>query len=88
MKLSILRRMAPSQVAAVAMLAFAALLAAEYSGHAAQVSDSERQLAARCKAQLRKCTSHCNLVYESKRANRVCRNRCEDDYFVCKAQPR
>jgi hypothetical protein len=28
---------------------------------------------AQCNAELRKCNSHCNLVYESKRSNRVCR---------------
>lgn len=39
---------------------------------------------ARCNAELRKCSSHCNLVYESKRANRVCRDRCKDKFYVCK----
>jgi len=38
-----------------------------------------------CKAELRKCNSHCNLVYESKRSNRVCRDRCKDKFYVCKA---
>jgi len=42
---------------------------------------------AKCNAQLRKCYSHCNLVYESARANRTCRNRCKDALYVCKAQP-
>ena len=42
---------------------------------------------ARCNAELRMCNSHCHLVYESKRANRVCRNRCKDDFYLCKAQP-
>ena len=41
----------------------------------------------KCNAELRKCTSHCNLVYESKRANRTCRNRCKDNFYVCKARP-
>jgi len=71
---------------ATVMLAFLTLLAMDYAGHA-QTTDSERQLAAKCTAQLRKCNSHCNLVYESKRAIRVCRNHCEDNYFVCKAKP-
>ena len=43
---------------------------------------------AKCNADLRMCNSHCRLVYESKQANRVCRNRCKDDFYVCKAQPR
>ena len=38
-----------------------------------------------CNAELRKCNSHCNLVYESKRSNRVCRDRCKDKFYVCKA---
>ena len=40
-----------------------------------------------CNAELRKCNSHCNLVYESKRSNRVCRDRCKDKIYVCKARP-
>jgi len=42
---------------------------------------------AQCNAELRKCNSHCNLVYESKRSNRVCRDRCKDKFYVCKARP-
>ncbi len=42
---------------------------------------------AKCNAELRKCNSHCNLVYESGRANRSCRNRCKDNFYVCKARP-
>lgn len=42
---------------------------------------------AQCNLELRKCTSHCNLVYESKRANRTCRNRCKDSLYACKARP-
>ena len=74
------------RMAVAVMLAFFSLLATEYTGNAQQTSDSERPLAAKCTAQLRKCNSHCNLVYESKRAIRVCRARCEDNYFVCKAK--
>jgi len=80
-----LKRATLSQMASV-VLAFLILLATAYPGNA-QTSDSARQLAARCTAQLRKCNSHCNLVYESKRAIRACRNHCEDNYFVCKAKP-
>lgn len=72
--------------ATVVILAFFTLLATDYAGRA-QTSDSERRLAAKCTAQLRKCNSHCNLVYESKRAKLVCRNHCEDSYFVCKTKP-
>ena len=42
---------------------------------------------ATCNSELRMCNSHCHLVYESKRANRVCRNRCKDNFYNCKAQP-
>jgi len=42
---------------------------------------------AKCNAELRKCNSHCNLVYESARANRSCRKRCKDNFYVCKARP-
>jgi len=42
---------------------------------------------AKCNAELRKCSSHCNLVYESKRALRVCRDRCKDTFYICKARP-
>jgi hypothetical protein len=42
---------------------------------------------AKCNAELRKCNSHCNLVYESRQANRTCRNRCKDNFYVCKARP-
>ncbi len=41
----------------------------------------------KCNAELRQCNSHCRLVYESKRADRVCRNRCTDNFYVCKAKP-
>ena len=40
----------------------------------------------KCNSELRQCNSHCRLVYESKRANRVCQNRCKDDFYVCKAK--
>jgi hypothetical protein len=42
---------------------------------------------AKCNAELRKCNSHCNLVYESKRATRVCRDRCKDSFYGCKVRP-
>jgi len=84
MKSLILKHITLSQLAS-ALLAFLTLLATDYAVHA-QTADSENRLAAKCRAQLRKCDSHCTLVYESKRAIRVCRNRCEDSYFVCKTQ--
>jgi hypothetical protein len=83
----VLRRVTLLPMAVIAMLAFLTLLATDSKGQAQQTSDSEHRLAAKCAAQLRKCNSHCNLVYESKRAIRVCRNHCEDNYFVCKAKP-
>jgi hypothetical protein len=63
-------------VAGVLTLSF--LVAAEYPALAAPT---------KCNAELRKCNSHCNLVYESKRANRVCRDRCKDALYVCKTRP-
>ena len=80
----ILNRITPSRVTS-AMLALLTLLVTNYAGYA-QTADSENRLVAKCRAQLRKCNSHCNLVYESKRAIRVCRNHCEDNYYVCKMQ--
>jgi len=74
-----------SKLAAAAMLAFSILVLMGYSV-SAQQDGSERRIAAKCTAHLRKCNSHCNLVYESKRALRVCRNRCEDSFAVCKTQ--
>jgi len=62
----------------VAMLALAFIVAA---GHAALAARAQ------CNAELRKCNSHCNLVYESKRAHRVCRDRCKDTFYGCKARP-
>lgn len=50
-------------------------------------ADTALAAAPKCNAELRKCNSHCNLVYESSRANRTCRNRCKDDFYVCKARP-
>lgn len=41
---------------------------------------------ATCNKELRKCNSHCNLVYESSRARRVCRDRCKDTFYACKAR--
>ncbi len=75
------------KIIVAATLVLPILLATAYPGNAAQSENTERRLAAKCKAELRKCNSHCNLVYESRRANRVCRDRCEDAYFVCKARP-
>ena len=74
------------RMAVAVALAFLTLLANNFSGNAQQMSDADRPLAAKCAAQSRKCNSHCNLVYESKRALSVCRNRCKDDYFVCKTK--
>jgi hypothetical protein len=61
----------------VAILALSFIMAQSHPAFAA---------AAKCNAELRKCNSHCNLVYESKRANRVCRDRCKDTFYGCKAR--
>lgn len=75
------------RMAVAAALIISVLLPSGYSALAAQNDRSERQLAAQCRAELRKCDSHCRLVYESKRARRVCYDRCEDSHFACKARP-
>jgi hypothetical protein len=66
------------QAAAISVLVLSALMDA---GHPAVAAP------AKCNAEMRKCYSHCNLVYESSRANRTCRNRCKDNFYLCKAQP-
>lgn len=66
------------RAAAIALFALSVLAVTSNTGLAAS---------AKCNAELRMCNSHCHLVYESKRANRVCRNRCKDDFYVCKARP-
>ena len=66
------------RIAANAILVFSFVAVAGFPALAAP---------AKCNAELRKCNSHCNLVYESKRANRVCRDRCKDKFYVCKARP-
>jgi hypothetical protein len=65
-------------MAAAAILALSLLAVA---GHPALAATPK------CNAELRKCNSHCNLVYESSRANRACRKRCKDNFYVCKALP-
>jgi len=65
-------------MAAAAILALSVLAV---TGHSGLGRYSEMQCG------LRKCNSHCNLVYESGRANRTCRNRCKDNLYVCKARP-
>ncbi len=66
------------RAAATVILALSSLAVTTYPGLAAS---------AKCNAELRMCNSHCRLVYESKQANRVCRNRCKDNFYICKAQP-
>ena len=70
--------MTPSRIVFASLLALLFVIATESAGLAASPQ---------CNAELRKCKSHCNLVYESKRANRVCRDRCKDKFYVCKARP-
>lgn len=70
------------------IVAMLALLILPMTGVAAQNDMSDRRSVAKCKAQLRKCNSHCNLVYERGPANRVCRDRCKDTLYVCEAKPR
>lgn len=69
------------QAAVAPMLGLILSLAIHDPGHAAQ---STRK----CMAELRLCNSHCNGVYESKRALIACRDRCKDASYVCKAQLR
>jgi hypothetical protein len=70
--------MTHARIAATAVIVFFLVTAIDFSALAAP---------AKCNAELRKCNSHCNLVYESGRANRTCRNRCKDNFYVCKARP-
>ena len=67
-----------SQIGFASLLALLVVIATKSVGPAASPQ---------CNAELRKCNSHCNLVYESKRSNRVCRDRCKDKFYVCKARP-
>ena len=69
----------------VTMLVLSALLSTEV---AAQSDVSDRRLSAQCNAHLRKCNSHCNLVYERGAAHRACRDRCKDAFYTCKAKSR
>jgi hypothetical protein len=62
-------------------IGFASLLALSF------ITATGRAATPQCNVELRKCNSHCNLVYESKRSNRVCRDRCKDKFYVCKARP-
>lgn len=66
------------RIAATTVIVFFFVAATDFSARAAP---------AKCNAELRKCNSHCNLVYESGRASRTCRNRCKDNFYVCKARP-
>jgi hypothetical protein len=67
-----------SRIGFVSLLAFLFVVATKSTGLASSPQ---------CNAELKKCNSHCNLVYESKRANRTCRDRCKDSFYVCKARP-
>lgn len=55
-------------------------------GHAAQTEFSDSRKTRQCMAEQRLCNSHCNKVYESKRAIVVCRDRCKDTFYVCKTR--
>jgi hypothetical protein len=66
------------RIASAAIFIFSSMTVAGFSATAAP---------AKCNAELRKCNSHCSLVYESSRANRACRKRCKDNFYVCKARP-
>ena len=66
----------PMAATAILVLSFLAV-----TGHSALAATPK------CNAELRKCNSHCRLVYESGRANRVCRERCKDNFYACKARP-
>jgi hypothetical protein len=66
------------RIGSTAILALSFLAATGYSTWAASP---------KCNAELRKCDSHCNLVYESRKARRVCRDRCKDNFYLCKARP-
>ena len=66
------------RIAATAIFAFCLMTVTGFPALAAP---------AKCNVELRKCNSHCNLVCESKQSNQTCRNRCKDNFYVCKARP-
>jgi hypothetical protein len=78
--------MAQPKMLAAAMLAFSALLATEYPGRAQGLGSGNPMVAA-CDAQFRRCTNRCDRVYESHRAIRACRHRCEADISECESRP-
>jgi hypothetical protein len=78
--------MARLQMLAIATLAFSALLATAYPGHAQGLGSGNPHDAA-CDAQFRRCTNRCDRVYESNRAIRACRNHCEDGISECESRP-
>jgi hypothetical protein len=67
-------------------LAVSALLATECLGHAGPYLGWVNPTVAPCGVQLRRCMSRCDRVYESHRAIRTCRHRCEDDGFKCESR--
>jgi hypothetical protein len=74
------------QMVAAATLTFLALLATECPGRAAQGLGSGNPTDATCTAQFRRCVSRCGRVYESHRATRACRSRCDDDISLCESR--
>jgi hypothetical protein len=79
--------MGQTRIIAAVALRLSALLAMEYPGYAAQVLGSENPAIAACTAHFRRCVNRCDRVYESVRAIRTCRYRCDDDHLRCETPP-
>jgi hypothetical protein len=69
-------------------LAVSALLATECLGRAGPNLGWVNPATAPCSVQFKRCMSRCDRVYESHRAIRACRHRCEDDGFKCEQRPK
>jgi hypothetical protein len=68
-------------------LAVSVLLSTECLGGAGPNLGWVNPSIAPCSVQFKRCMSRCDRVYESHRATRACRDRCEDDGFKCESRP-
>jgi hypothetical protein len=78
--------MTPLQLVAATALAVAALLATTSAGRTGSNLGWVNPAEAPCGVQFKMCMSRCDRVYESHRAIRTCRHRCEDDGFKCESR--
>jgi hypothetical protein len=71
-------------IAAVVLMT-SRLLATEYPANAAQNVASGNSKVAACTVDFRRCMNRCERVYESLRAIRTCRDRCDDQHLGCES---